>query len=140
MNPLDGRLCDVCHERPAAVEVLFVSGGEQRPALLCERCARRAMAAQRGGTLDGELLGGQAQPGWPSAAGGPAVRQHRQAEPRSATPALDKFGRDLTAEGRAGRIDPVIGRETEIEQVVEVLTRRRKNNAVLIGEAGVGKT
>jgi ATP-dependent Clp protease ATP-binding subunit ClpC len=74
------------------------------------------------------------------AAGGPAAGQRREAGQRSATPALDKFGRDLTAEGRAGRIDPVIGRESEIEQVVEVLTRRRKNNAVLIGEAGVGKT
>jgi ATP-dependent Clp protease ATP-binding subunit ClpC len=59
---------------------------------------------------------------------------------RSATPALDEFGRDLTALAREGRIDPVIGRETEIEQTVEVLSRRAKNNPVLIGEAGVGKT
>src|SRR5205823_14620183 len=58
----------------------------------------------------------------------------------SATAALDKFGRDLTAESRGGGIDPVIGREAEIEQVVEALSRRRKNNAALIGEAGVGKT
>ena len=58
----------------------------------------------------------------------------------SATPALDEFGRDVTAEARAGRIDPVIGRDDEIEQTVEILARRRKNNAVLIGEAGVGKT
>jgi ATP-dependent Clp protease ATP-binding subunit ClpC len=71
--------------------------------------------------------------------GGPAVRQRRNAR-RSSTPALDRFGRDLTAEARAGRIDPVIGRESEIEQVVEALSRRRKNNAALIGEAGVGKT
>src|SRR6478752_8114926 len=54
--------------------------------------------------------------------------------------ALDEFGRDLTADAAAGRIDPVIGREQEIEQTVEILARRRKNNAVLIGEAGVGKT
>ncbi|MBV9049517.1 MAG: ATP-dependent Clp protease ATP-binding subunit, partial [Solirubrobacterales bacterium] len=52
----------------------------------------------------------------------------------------DRFGRDLTGEARAGQIDPVIGREAEIEQVVEALSRRRKNNAALIGEAGVGKT
>src|SRR6476646_10551541 len=58
----------------------------------------------------------------------------------SATPALDEFGRDLTGEAREGRIDPVIGRDDEIEQTVEILARRRKNNAVLIGEAGVGKT
>jgi ATP-dependent Clp protease ATP-binding subunit ClpC len=54
--------------------------------------------------------------------------------------ALDEFGRDLTADAAAGRIDPVIGRTEEIEQTVEILARRRKNNAVLIGEAGVGKT
>jgi ATP-dependent Clp protease ATP-binding subunit ClpC len=54
--------------------------------------------------------------------------------------ALDEFGRDLTADAADGRIDPVIGRAEEIEQTVEILARRRKNNAVLIGEAGVGKT
>ena len=56
------------------------------------------------------------------------------------TTALDEFGRDLTADAANGRIDPVIGRAEEIEQTVEILARRRKNNAVLIGEAGVGKT
>ncbi len=60
--------------------------------------------------------------------------------PPSHTPTLDEFGRDLTAMARSGEIDPVIGREQEIEQTVEVLSRRRKNNPVLIGEAGVGKT
>jgi ATP-dependent Clp protease ATP-binding subunit ClpC len=59
---------------------------------------------------------------------------------RSATPTLDEFGRDLTALAREGRIDPVIGRDDEIEQTVEVLSRRTKNNPALIGEAGVGKT
>jgi ATP-dependent Clp protease ATP-binding subunit ClpC len=59
---------------------------------------------------------------------------------RSATPTLDDFGRDLTALAREGRIDPVIGRDDEIEQTVEVLSRRTKNNPALIGEAGVGKT
>jgi ATP-dependent Clp protease ATP-binding subunit ClpC len=61
-------------------------------------------------------------------------------QPKSKTPALDSFGRDLTADAASGRIDPVVGRATEIEQTVEILARRRKNNAVLIGEAGVGKT
>src|SRR4051795_12644984 len=60
--------------------------------------------------------------------------------PASSTPTLDEYGRDLTAMARDGQIDPVIGREQEIEQTVEVLSRRRKNNPVLIGEAGVGKT
>ncbi|MFI7406213.1 ATP-dependent Clp protease ATP-binding subunit [Streptomyces sp. NPDC049541] len=56
------------------------------------------------------------------------------------TPTLDKYGRDLTELAREGRIDPVIGREDEIEQTIEVLSRRGKNNPVLIGDAGVGKT
>jgi len=59
---------------------------------------------------------------------------------RSDTPTLDEFGRDLTAMAREGRLDPVIGRDSEIEQTIEVLSRRGKNNPVLIGEAGVGKT
>ncbi|GGT25371.1 MULTISPECIES: ATP-dependent Clp protease ATP-binding subunit [Streptomyces] len=56
------------------------------------------------------------------------------------TPTLDKYGRDLTDLAQQGRIDPVIGRDDEIEQTVEVLSRRGKNNPVLIGDAGVGKT
>jgi ATP-dependent Clp protease ATP-binding subunit ClpC len=59
---------------------------------------------------------------------------------RSSTPTLNEFGQDLTAMAREGRLDPVIGRDGEIEQTIEVLSRRSKNNPVLIGEAGVGKT
>jgi ATP-dependent Clp protease ATP-binding subunit ClpC len=139
INNFSGRPCDLCGERPPVVDVLFVADGEQRPASLCDRCARRAMAAQRGGMLDGPALGGTPEIGIPSGTG-PAVRDKRDTRRRSDTPALDKFGRDLTAESAAGHIDPVIGRDAEIEQVVEILSRRRKNNAVLIGEAGVGKT
>ena len=58
----------------------------------------------------------------------------------SETPMLDRFGLDLTARARAGELDPVIGRAAEIEQTIEILSRRTKNNPVLIGEAGVGKT
>ncbi|PZO59723.1 MAG: AAA family ATPase [Leifsonia xyli] len=61
-------------------------------------------------------------------------------ETDSDTPTLDQFGTDLTARARDGRIDPVIGRADEIEQAVEILLRRTKNNPVLIGEPGVGKT
>ncbi len=135
-------LCDICGERPGAVEVTFVAGGERRSGLLCKRCARIALAHQQGGFPDGF-------PGGPSAAmgampggqaGGQAVRQRARNRDASGTPALDQFGRDLTSEAQAGRIDPVVGRDEEIGQVVEVLARRRKNNAALIGEAGVGKT
>ncbi len=59
---------------------------------------------------------------------------------KSKTPALNTFGRDLTALARKGELDPVIGRKTELQRIVQVLCRRTKNNAVLIGEAGVGKT
>ncbi len=58
----------------------------------------------------------------------------------SKTPSLDHFGRDLTALARGGKLDPVIGRNKEIERVAQILSRRKKNNPVLIGEAGVGKT
>src|SRR5918997_392880 len=74
------------------------------------------------------------------AATGAGGGQGGAGRPPSSTPTLDEFGRDLTAMARNGEIDPVIGREQEIEQTVEVLSRRRKNNPVLIGEAGVGKT
>ncbi|MBI4536882.1 MAG: ATP-dependent Clp protease ATP-binding subunit [candidate division NC10 bacterium] len=56
------------------------------------------------------------------------------------TPALDEFGVDLTSQARQDKLDPVIGREAEIERVIQILSRRKKNNPVLIGEAGVGKT
>src|SRR3712207_1973183 len=80
----------------------------------------------------------QAATGGPQPGGG---RPGGPGQPGSSnTPTLDEFGRDLTQMARDGRIDPVIGRELEIEQTVEVLSRRRKNNPVLNGEAGVGKT
>jgi ATP-dependent Clp protease ATP-binding subunit ClpC len=59
---------------------------------------------------------------------------------KSKTPALDSFGRDLTELAKQGKLDPVIGREREIERVTQILCRRQKNNPVLLGEAGVGKT
>ncbi|WP_173468233.1 ATP-dependent Clp protease ATP-binding subunit [Fibrobacter succinogenes] len=68
--------------------------------------------------------------------------QTRQASPqsRSKTPILEHFGRDLTAMARAGKLDPIIGREEEIERLIQILCRRKKNNPALIGEPGVGKT
>ncbi|MER6123070.1 AAA family ATPase [Streptomyces sp. NPDC001795] len=69
------------------------------------------------------------------------LAQQRPERPRPVTtPTLDKYGRDLTDLAQQGRIDPVIGRDEEIEQTIEVLSRRGKNNPVLIGDAGVGKT
>ncbi len=79
--------------------------------------------------------GGVPAPGTPMATA-PSKRQ----QPESDTPTLDEYGRDLTAEAREGLIDPVVGRADEIEQTIEILSRRRKNNPVLIGDPGVGKT
>ena len=71
---------------------------------------------------------------------GPPLRGEAKPRGRSKTPALDSFGRDLTQLAREDQLDPVIGRENEIERVTQVLCRRTKNNPVLLGEAGVGKT
>ena len=71
---------------------------------------------------------------------GRAQEPRRQGQEKSKTPALDTFGRDLTAAAAKGRLDPVIGRDAELRRLIQILCRRSKNNAVLIGEAGVGKT
>ena len=77
-------------------------------------------------SVDGApATGGEGEPGAPRPAG---------------SGALDQFTIDLTARARAGKIDPILGRDTEIRQVVDILTRRRQNNPILTGEAGVGKT
>jgi len=68
----------------------------------------------------------------------PGMAPSQQA--KSKTPALDAFGRDLTALAKENKLDPVIGRQMEIERVIQILSRRTKNNPVLLGEAGVGKT
>ncbi|MFM9959572.1 MAG: ATP-dependent Clp protease ATP-binding subunit [Phycisphaerales bacterium] len=83
-------------------------------------------SAGGGGAASGSGSGKKAAPGQPAG--------------KSNTPALDSFGRDLTVLAREGALDPVIGRTNEIERVIQVLCRRTKNNPVLLGEAGVGKT
>ena len=70
--------------------------------------------------------------------GTPTMREETQK--RSKTPAIDHFGRDLTELARKGELDPIIGRDKEIQRVAQILSRRKKNNPVLIGEPGVGKT
>ena len=82
-----------------------------------------------GSSAPSQGSGGGMQPGGPAAKGS-----------KTKTPALDAFGRDLSAMARAGKLDMVIGRENEIERVIQILARRTKNNPVLLGEAGVGKT
>jgi ATP-dependent Clp protease ATP-binding subunit ClpC len=67
-------------------------------------------------------------------------RYARRGATKSRTPVLDNFGRDITRLAEEGKLDPIIGRETEIERVSQILSRRKKNNPILIGEPGVGKT
>ena len=116
--------------------------------------ARPAARAGRRGRPGADEPRPQAR-GRPRGGAQPARRRRREArrpppsappgEPpakkgKSKTPALDSFGRDLTELAREGKLDPVIGRADEIERVITVLCRRTKNNPVLLGEAGVGKT
>ena len=86
-------------------------------------------------------------PGGPSGDSGenPSYRETRQRRnvsrgDNSATPVIDKYGKDITREAAEGRLDPVVGRETEIERLAQILSRRKKNNPVMIGEPGVGKS
>ena len=94
----------------------------------------------RGETL--KVLGSDVSPSEPAGIGGgtPGTPSAKQGEKKSKTPALDHFCRDLTELAKQGKLDPTIGRADEIERVVEILCRRKKNNPVLIGEPGVGKT
>ncbi|MCK9686637.1 type VI secretion system ATPase TssH [Scleromatobacter humisilvae] len=84
------------------------------------------------GARDGSNVGGGAAPGEASGAIAPAQMGKQEA--------LKKFTVDLTAQARAGKMDPIVGRDDEIRQVVDILMRRRQNNPILVGEAGVGKT
>ena len=72
--------------------------------------------------------------------GGAASGKDPKGAEKSRTPVLDNFGRDLTKMAEVGKLDPIVGREKEIERVAQILSRRKKNNPVLIGEPGVGKT
>jgi ATP-dependent Clp protease ATP-binding subunit ClpC len=114
MNP-ETPICELCGQRPGTVPVLLTNGVRRSHAVLCDQCAAQTVGA------------------------GQQPQQQRAQQPAAPSP-LDEFGRDLTQDARESRIDPVIGRDEEIEQTIEILARRRKNNAVLIGEAGVGKT
>ena len=77
------------------------------------------------------------RPSWRPRRGTGRRRRRPGAAPAGA---LDQFTIDLTAQARAGKIDPILGRDSEIRQIIDILTRRRQNNPILTGEAGVGKT
>ena len=86
---------------------------------------------QNGSQLDAEFAGEQLF-SWDN------MKENKKS--KTDTPALDKYGKDLTAQARNGELDPVVGRQVEIERVIQILSRRKKNNPILIGEPGVGKS
>ncbi|MYT94749.1 AAA domain-containing protein [Streptomyces sp. SID8359] len=132
LTPAAKRTLALAHARSQAAEVSYIGPEHILGALLgdADSGASRFLRAQ---DMDVSELRGMTDraPGGQGAAGTGAK------EPATT---LDEFGRDLTEEARAGRLDPVVGRAEEIEQTIEILSRRSKNNPVLIGEPGVGKT
>jgi len=144
-------ICESCGLRPATVRDFAMRSGTWVEAEVCDSCARRRRAAPL--TLIGSALAAVALAVGTTYAlerlqRGGGERELSSADPREwakrlrsgGTPTLSSYSRDLTAAARAGDLDPVIGREEEIERVIAILSRRSKNNPVLVGEPGVGKT
>ncbi|MEU8504889.1 ATP-dependent Clp protease ATP-binding subunit [Streptomyces brevispora] len=131
LTPAAKRTLATAYAHSQAAGVSYIGPEHILGALLndADSGAARFMRAE---DLDVQKLRGLTEPA-PRADGAPAAGN----QPATT---LDEFGRDLTEEAKAGRLDPVVGRSEEIEQTVEILSRRTKNNPVLIGEPGVGKT
>lgn len=149
-------LCDNCHERPASIHLYTNVNGQDREISLCQQCYQE-LKNQQGqinnmnnnnaffGDFD-DLLNAlnnsnneqnNSQERDPRMQMGGGRRGGNNSGQKSL---LDQYGTDLTDLAKKGKIDPVIGRNKEIARVIEILNRRTKNNPVLIGEAGVGKT
>ncbi|MFC9175310.1 ATP-dependent Clp protease ATP-binding subunit [Streptomyces sp. NPDC057107] len=131
LTPAAKRTLALAHARSQAAEVSYIGPEHILGALLgdADSGASRFLRAQ---DLDTSKLNGMTD--------GTGRRPGAAAAGQQPSTTLDEFGRDLTEEARAGRLDPVVGRADEIEQTIEILSRRSKNNPVLIGEPGVGKT
>ncbi len=143
--------CERCKINDARVRLDAINNGQREQHYLCRKCAEELMSggpadfgSDGPGSLFGNLGGLGGSGGFmgfnPAANGGGAATGQRTADKNSKTPTLDQFGRDLTGEAREGKLDPAGGRDREIRRVITVLGRRQKNNPVLIGEPGVGKT
>ncbi|MBO0784223.1 MAG: AAA family ATPase, partial [Ktedonobacteraceae bacterium] len=137
--------CERCQKNTARVQVIEDVNGKRVVHYLCQNCVEELMNSMGGSEnmgMPGAPFGFFAQNNnSASSAGGvnTAVAEQRKGQP-SKTPTLDQYGRDLTAEAAAGQLDPAAGRERELRRVITILGRRQKNNPVLIGEPGVGKT
>ncbi|HEY8323581.1 MAG TPA: ATP-dependent Clp protease ATP-binding subunit [Ktedonobacterales bacterium] len=148
--------CERCNINDARVRINTVTNGRREQHFYCKDCAQELfgqMNAEASGSGDfGSMFspfmnngGGFNMNGMNGAAmgaGRPNGTATAQREPNkhSKTPTIDQFGRDLTQDARDGKLDPASGRDREIRRVLTVLGRRQKNNPVLIGEPGVGKT
>lgn len=137
--------CERCQQNPAAVYAQIVVNGQASRHALCDSCAAELTAnadlfqqffmnaTPGAGANNNEETGPRDGARAPGRAPAPVRR-------RGGKGALDQYGRDLTAMAGDGRLDPVIGRAAEMDRVVQILLRRSKNNPVLIGDPGVGKT
>ncbi|MGW6732318.1 ATP-dependent Clp protease ATP-binding subunit [Streptomyces sp. NPDC055013] len=132
LTPATKRTLAAAYARSQAAGVSYIGPEHILGALVADADSGAARLLQAEGQDVGRLAGVAEQ----------AARTEGQPADRKQEPAttLDEFGRDLTEEAKAGKLDPVVGRAEEIEETVEILSRRSKNNPVLIGEPGVGKT
>jgi ATP-dependent Clp protease ATP-binding subunit ClpA len=144
--PVAAGAAEPLRRRPSAGMAPEPSGGERpsRPAAVAEPPPPPRRSAEDDWIDSPRSRVAPASPSVPAAgADGQGLRLERLSGPaadEAELTALERFGRDLTAAARAGQLDPVVGRDTEIRRLIQVLSRRGKNNPVLIGEPGVGKT
>jgi len=141
--------CERCEKNPARVRIDQIVNGKREQHYLCQSCVDELMGAAMGqlgsfdgeGNPDGSPFGFISKSGnAASAAGGVNTATAERRTNNSKTPTLDQYGRDLTREVEEGRLDPAAGRQRELRRLITILGRRQKNNPVLIGEPGVGKT
>ena len=145
-------LCQNCQKRPASIHLFAKVNGQSREINLCGQCYQQLkqqgninMNNDNNGFFGdfSDLFnynGNAGNPGDPRMNNGGPGNANGNNGAGGGRSLLDQYGTDLTALARKGKIDPVIGRDKEIARVIEILNRRTKNNPVLIGEAGVGKT
>ena len=145
-------LCQNCQKRPASIHLFAKVNGESREINLCGQCYQELkqqgninMSNDNNGFFGDfndlfNFNNENTMNGNPNNPGNPGMNNGNPNNGGGGRSLLDQYGTDLTALAKKGKIDPVIGRDKEIARVIEILNRRTKNNPVLIGEAGVGKT
>lgn len=140
--------CEHCEQRPARIELNMNVNGSHQKMHLCERCYREIRQSMNQPSGQGGSGGSQSpfdqffnnMMGGGAEQGSSQDQEQAQSGGGQGGGLLDGLGKNLSDVARAGLIDPVIGRDKEVERVIETLNRRNKNNPVLIGEPGVGKT